>query len=119
MFKKYGLSSIFLITPQTSPERLKYIDDLSSTFIYAVSSSSTTGKISGINTSDRYLSGLKDLGLKHPILVGFNISTSEDLALVNQYAQGGIIGSAFIKHLRENRSLEEACHTFVRQMLKD
>tara|TARA_B100001741_G_scaffold25239_1_gene18400 strand:- start:2964 stop:3731 length:768 start_codon:yes stop_codon:yes gene_type:complete len=119
LFKKYGLSSIFLITPQTSPERLKYIDDLSSTFIYAVSSSSTTGKISGINTSDRYLSGLKDLGLKHPILVGFNISTSEDLALVNQYAQGGIIGSAFIKHLRKNSLLEEACHTFVRQTLKD
>ena len=119
LFKKYRLSSVFLITPQTSPERLKFIDDLSSTFIYAVSSSSTTGKITGINKSDTYLSGLKDLCLKHPILVGFNISSSEDLAHVNQHAQGGIIGSAFIKHLRGNKSLEEACHSFVRQMMKD
>jgi len=116
MFQKYGLSPIFLITPQTSRERLKFIDELSSTFIYAVSSSSTTGKSTGINEGSTYLSGLKDLGLQHPVLVGFNISTSEDLALVNEHAQGGIIGSAFIKHLRENTSPQEACHTFVKKI---
>jgi len=81
-----------------------------------VSSSSTTGKSTGINEGSTYLSGLKDLGLQHPILVGFNISTSEDLALVNEHAQGGIIGSAFIKHLRENTSPQEACHTFVKKI---
>ena len=116
LFQTYGLSPIFLITPQTSGERLKFIDQLSSTFIYAVSSSSTTGKTTGINEGSAYLTGLKDLGLQHPVLVGFNISTSEDLALVNKHAQGGIIGSAFIKHLNENSSPREACHSFVKQI---
>jgi len=116
LFQTYGLNPIFLITPQTGKERLKFIDELSSTFIYAVSSSSTTGKTTGINEGSAYLSGLKDLGLQHPVLVGFNISTSEDLALVHEHAQGGIIGSAFIKCLRENASPEEACHAFVKQI---
>lgn len=118
MFKDYGLSPIFLITPQTSKERLRLIDDLSSTFIYAVSSSSTTGKATSLGSTNNYLSGLKDLGLKHPILVGFNISTADDLALVQKNANGGIIGSAFIKYLGDKSSPEEATRQFVEEITK-
>ncbi len=116
LFDTHELSFIFLMTPQTSTERLKCIDELSSTFIYAVSSSSTTGTSNGLKDASDYLSGLKDLGLTHPILVGFNISKSQDLALVQQHAQGGIIGSAFIKYLRDKPSLEDACHAFVKEI---
>lgn len=119
MFKNYGLSPVFLITPQTSKERLKLIDDLSSTFIYAVSSSSTTGKATGgLSDGNTYLSGLKGLGLKHPILVGFNISTSDDLSLVQKHANGGIIGSAFIKYLSDKPSTEQAAQQFVKEITK-
>ena len=119
MFKNYGLSPIFLITPQTSEERLKLIDDLSSTFIYAVSSSSTTGKATaGLSEGNTYLSGLKGLGLKHPILVGFNISTSNDLAVVQKFAHGGIIGSAFIKYLGDKSSPVDASKQFVKEITK-
>jgi len=118
LFQNYGLSPIFLITPQTSKERLKLIDGLSSRFIYAVSSSSTTGKTIGINGGSAYLSGLKDLGLQQPILVGFNIGTAKDLAHVQEHAQGGIIGSAFIKHLGKYTDPIKACHSFVEQITK-
>lgn len=119
MFENYGLSMTFLITPQTSKERLQLIDGLSSTFIYAVSSSSTTGKSTGgLTDGNDYLSGLKGLGLKHPILVGFNISTSDDLALVQKHAHGGIIGSAFIKYLSDKPSPEEATKQFVKEVTK-
>jgi tryptophan synthase alpha chain len=79
-----------------------------------VSSASTTGKQKGLQESD-YLKNLKNLGLDHPMFVGFNISTADDLALVHRHAAGGIIGSAFIRHLAgSNGPLDERCKAFVR-----
>ncbi|QTN39266.1 tryptophan synthase subunit alpha [Cryomorphaceae bacterium] len=118
LFEEYGISFIFLITPDTSPERIARIDELSSTFIYAVSSSSTTGKGDGIKSAVPYLSKIRKLSLKHPVLVGFNISTPSDLELVHTYAPGGIIGSAFIKSLVGHNDVESASKQFVEKMTK-
>ncbi|MEM9051970.1 MAG: tryptophan synthase subunit alpha [Bacteroidota bacterium] len=113
LFDKHGLSNIFLITPQTSLERIQKIDNLSSTFIYAVSSASTTGKGTGLAAANDYLEGLKSLPIDHPILVGFNIAKPEDLTLVHKHANGGIIGSAFIKFLKDKPDVGRASKDFV------
>ncbi|TAE75083.1 MAG: tryptophan synthase subunit alpha [Bacteroidetes bacterium] len=105
IFEKYNLSAVFLITPQTTTERIKKIDQLSNGFIYAVSQSSTTGKTSSITTEQTdYFQKIKNMELKNPFLIGFGIKDKQDFQKVCQYAAGGIIGSAFLKHLQENKT---------------
>jgi tryptophan synthase alpha chain len=116
IFEKYGVSIIFLITPETTAKRIKYIDSCSTSFIYAVSSSSTTGKGTGIQSSKYYLSKLKSMDLKSPVMVGFNISTKEDFDFASQYGAGSIIGSAFIKHISDSTQLKEDAKAFVKSI---
>lgn len=100
IFEKYELLNIFLITPQTSDERIRYIDTISEGFIYMVSSASTTGAKSGFgNIQQNYFKRISDLNLKNPQIVGFGISNKETFLQATTYAKGAIIGSAFIKHL--------------------
>ncbi len=113
LFEKYNIAPIFLITPQTSEKRIRYIDSCSSTFIYAVSSSSTTGKGKNVQLAHDYLSRLRDMELKNPIMVGFNISSKSDFDFVTHYASGGIIGSAFIRHITDSTSIEEDTIKFI------
>lgn len=113
IFEQHGLSNIFLISPHTTEERMRKIDELSDSFIYAVSSSSITGHGQGIASSETYLQGLKELALSRPVLVGFNISSDDDLAMVHQHANGGIIGSAFIRHLQDRKDIAQASQEFV------
>jgi len=104
-FDKYGLINIFLITPQTSDERIRFIDSVSSGFIYMVSSASVTGSQSGFgSTQENYFKRIADLNLKNPQIVGFGINNAETFNQATQYAKGAIIGSAFIKHLSEEGS---------------
>src|SRR5690606_22193457 len=70
---KYGLDFIFLVTPETSEERIRKIDALSTGFMYAVSSSSTTGKDKDFSDVELYLQKLQQMQLKNPVLVGFGI----------------------------------------------
>ncbi|RZL12145.1 MAG: tryptophan synthase subunit alpha [Pedobacter sp.] len=99
-FAKYGLSNIFLITPQTSPERIQKIDGLSNGFIYLLSSSATTGQnLSVSDTTEAYFSRIKDLNLNNPLVIGFGISSKETFDKACQYAGGAIVGSAFVKSL--------------------
>lgn len=101
-FDKYGLINIFLITPQTSDERIRFIDSVSSGFIYMVSSASVTGSSAGFgSTQENYFKRIADLNLKNPQIVGFGINNAETFNQATQYAKGAIIGSAFIKHLSE------------------
>ena len=101
-FDKYGLINVFLITPQTSEERIRFIDGVSSGFIYMVSSASVTGSQSGFgNTQEEYFKRIADMNLKNPQIVGFGINNAETFNQATQYAKGAIIGSAFIKHLSE------------------
>ena len=112
-FEKHGLSNIFLITPETSEERISYIDRHSTSFIYAVSSSGTTGKTQGIQGAKNYLERISRMNLKHPLMIGFNISTADDFAFAAKYARGGMIGSAFIKHIQNGKSLALDTSDFV------
>jgi tryptophan synthase alpha chain len=102
-FEKYGLKNIFLITPQTSDERIRFIDSVSDGFIYMVSSASVTGSQSGFGSiQENYFKRIADMNLKNPQIIGFGISNKETFNQATQFAKGAIIGSAFIKNLTEN-----------------
>jgi len=112
----YGISLVFLVTPQTSVERIHYIDKLDSSFIYVVSSSSTTGGSSGLQSSETYLKRIKDMKLQTPLMIGFNISSNEDFTLACKYASGAIIGSAFIRHITGSTDLSSDIPQFVQRI---
>ncbi len=109
IFEKYNLKNIFLITPQTSDERIRLIDENSDGFIYMVSSASTTGIKSGIDEGkERYFERIKNMKLKNPLVIGFGISDKKSFDKACEYANGAIIGSAFIRCLEnENPSMEK------------
>ncbi len=101
-FINNGLSNIFLVTPQTSDERIRKIDSLSNGFIYLLSSASTTGK--ELNVSDKitaYYERVRALKLKNPIVIGFGISDKTSFERASKYTNGAIIGSAFVKTLKD------------------
>ena len=116
VFEKYGLDAIFLITPETSEARIRFIDKCSTSFIYAVSSSSTTGKGTGIQSAKPYLSRLKAMNLESPLMVGFNISTKEDFDFASSYTAGGIIGSEFIRQIKDSKNLKKDIKTFIQSI---
>lgn len=100
IFEKYGISNIFLVTPQTSPERIRKIDGISTGFIYLVSSSATTGQQLQLSeNTEGYFSRIADMKLKNPMMTGFGIYNKETFDKACQYANGAIIGSAFVKAL--------------------
>tara|TARA_R110002167_G_scaffold86004_7_gene232977 strand:+ start:111 stop:875 length:765 start_codon:yes stop_codon:yes gene_type:complete len=100
IFKKYGLLNIFLITPQTSDQRIQQIDKASDGFIYMVSSASVTGSKSGFGQEqENYFERIATMNLKNPQIVGFGIKDTETFNQATKTAKGAIIGSAFIKHL--------------------
>ena len=114
VFDKAGLSSTFLISPTTAPERIATIDKLSDGFIYAVSASSTTGAKDGFgNEQLEYFSRLKGLKLKTPIMIGFGISNSNTFRQATDQAAGAIVGSAFIDLLSKSTELEGDISKFV------
>jgi tryptophan synthase alpha chain len=106
-FKRYGISNIFLVTPQTSAERIQKIDKLTNGFIYLVSSSATTGKNLQLSqTTEDYFARIAALNLKNPIIIGFGINSKETFAKACQYANGAIVGSAFVKSIAEENNAE-------------
>ena len=103
IFEKYGLINVFLITPQTSVERINFIDSISKGFIYMVSSASVTGNQSGFgHQQTSYFKRINEMNLHNPQIVGFGISNNETFMQATKYAKGAIIGSAFIKYISEN-----------------
>ena len=101
-FDTYGLINVFLITPQTSEERIRFIDAISTGFIYMVSSASVTGSASGFGSEQtKYFKRIADMKLNNPQIVGFGISNKETFGQATEHSKGAIIGSAFIKHLTE------------------
>ena len=117
LFEQFGLDFIFLVTPETKEERVLKLDRLSSGFLYAVSSSATTGKDTDFNKVAEYLQKLQAFSLKNPLLVGFGIKDKASFDAVNQYAQGAIIGSAYIQALSKGNSIEETTELFLKQVL--
>ena len=114
LFKQYGLLNMFLITPQTPDERIRYIDQVSEGFIYMVSSAATTGAQGSFgDTQQHYFQRIADMKLQSKLLVGFGISNAKTYQAAVAHSQGAIIGSAFIKHLEANgnQSVQEFVKT--------
>jgi tryptophan synthase alpha chain len=118
IIKRYGLDFIFLITPETSEQRMVELDKLSSGFLYAVSSSSTTGSNKNLNDVTVYLLKLKNLQLKNPVLVGFGIKDKQSFEAASSYSNGAIIGSAYIKALEGTEDVNAVTKTFLSSVLK-
>ena len=117
IIKKYGLDFIFLVTPETSEERLRKLDRLSTGFLYAVSSSSTTGNEKDFDAVEKYLQRLQQMNLSNPVLVGFGIKDKATFASACKYANGAIIGSAYIKALEGKDDIEMATKDFLSTIL--
>jgi len=117
IFDKYGILKIFLITPETSPERIRYIDSISRGFIYMVSSSSTTGerKSYGVEQTG-YFKRVSEMALNNPLLTGFGISSHDDFRMACRYSHGAITGSSFIKAITEAGLNSHTVKTFVKRI---
>ena len=116
ILKRYHINFTFLVTPETSDERIKYLDSLSSGFLYAVSSSSTTGNENAVLKNENYLDRLASLDLKNPVFIGFGIKNKSDFDNVTEKAQGGIIGTAFVNVLLKNQDWTEKAESFIRNI---
>ena len=101
---KYGMKIIMLITPETSEERIRFIDEHTDGFIYMVSSAAVTGAQKEFNESKQaYFRRIDGMNLKHPRMIGFGISNKQTLEAAQQNAAGAIIGSRFVTLLEEKR----------------
>jgi tryptophan synthase alpha chain len=118
IIRQYGLDFIFLVTPETSEERIKKLDALSSGFLYAVSSSSTTGSDKQMTDVNAYLQKLSTMELHNPVLVGFGIKDKETFNTACAQANGAIIGSAYIKALEGRSDITTATKEFLEGVLK-
>ncbi|WP_354432040.1 MULTISPECIES: tryptophan synthase subunit alpha [unclassified Mucilaginibacter] len=107
-FEDNGLSNIFLVTPQTSEERIRKIDSLSNSFIYLLSSSSITGGSLQLTDSiEEYYKRIKAMTLNNPAIIGFGISDNRSFNKACEYANGAIVGSAFVKLLGEDGYMDK------------
>jgi tryptophan synthase alpha chain len=106
-FKDNGISNIFMVTPQTSEDRIRKIDSLSNSFIYLLSSSSITGKdLKLSSTIEYYYKRVKTMQLNNPAIIGFGITNNETFTKACEYARGAIVGSAFVRFLANEDYLE-------------
>ena len=114
IFREYGILNVHLITPQTTDTRIRFIDQESDGFIYMVSSASITGSVKGISDGMRtYFERIEAMNLRNPRLIGFGISDQETFNTASQYANGAIVGSAFIRHLQDHGTSAESIQSFV------
>ena len=118
IIQRYGLDFIFLVTPETSEARIKKLDQLSTGFLYAVSSSSTTGSEKNMTDVNAYLKRLKSYGLKNPVLVGFGIKDKQTFEAACEHVNGAIIGSAYIKTLEHAQDISQSTKEFLQAVLK-
>jgi tryptophan synthase alpha chain len=118
IMKQYRLDFIFLITPETTKERIKKLDSLSEGFLYAVSSSSITGSNKDFKPVEAYLQGLQNLHLKNPVLVGFGIKDKQTFQLASRHTNGAIIGSAYINILESAGNIDVATKDFIKGIIE-
>jgi tryptophan synthase alpha chain len=117
VIQKHGLDFIFLVTPETPDDRVKKLDGLSTGFLYAVSSSSTTGKDKNMGDVSEYLQRLQQMNLKNKVLVGFGIKDKTTFDAACKYSSGAIIGSAYINALENNGDVAQSTKRFISQIL--
>lgn len=115
LFEEHNLSNIALVTPQTSSDRLVFIDNSSRGFIYVVSTNSTTGNESkALEDQNVYFERIKAANLKNPTLIGFNIKDSATFNHACKFTNGAIIGSAFVKAIDGSKDLAGDVERFVK-----
>jgi tryptophan synthase alpha chain len=118
IFEENSLSNILLITPQTPDERIRRIDAASTGFIYMVSSSSTTGVKGDVNNEQiSYFERIKAMNLRSKVLIGFGISDNASFIKACDYANGAIIGSAFIRAISTDGNIETEVKGFIQNIL--
>ena len=106
---KYDIRVIMLITPETSEERIRFIDEHTDGFIYMVSSAATTGAQKSFDeTKQEYFRRINGMNLRNPRMIGFGISNRQTLESSQSNAAGAIIGSKFVTLLNESASADEA-----------
>ena len=114
-FIENNIQNIFLVTPQTAEERIRKIDEISDAFIYIVSSNAITGGNSNIEVEqENYFNRIKSMQLKNPTLIGFGIKDKQTFDTACQYANGAIIGSAFIKAIDNSKDLKQDISKFIK-----
>jgi tryptophan synthase alpha chain len=118
IFRAYGLDVIFLVTPETSDERVRKIDEASAGFIYAVSSSSITGADKDLQPQEGYFRRLKEMKLKNKIMVGFGIKDQPTFTAACRYSSGGIIGTAYIKAITNSHNIDADSRDFLNAILQ-
>ncbi len=117
MFESSGLHMIFLITPQTSRERICRIASAGRGFIYMVSAASTTGMKKGFRKEQiAYFRRIQNMKLELPLMIGFGISSADTFREACAHANGAIIGSAFMKHLTQEGNLPDRISSFIRSI---
>lgn len=106
---RYDIRVIMMITPETSDERIRFIDDNTDGFIYMVSSASVTGAQKEFDAKKvAYFSHINSMKLRIPRMIGFGISNKQTLDSAQQNAAGAIIGSKFVNLMRETNDPDKA-----------
>ncbi len=119
LFDSYGLVNTFLISPQTSEKRIREIDENTDGFIYMVSSHSITGAKADISEEQiAYFERVKAMNLKNPRLIGFGISDAQTFSTASQYSNGAIIGSAFIKTVKNSQNLSKDIQEYIQSVIR-
>ncbi len=120
LFRQHGLKNIFLVTPQTPPDRIRYLDKEGEGFLYVVSSRATTGARDSFSAEQTaYFRRLKEMGLQHPLLAGFGISNATTFAQACRWLDGAIVGSAYVKALAAAGNIDEITRRFLRSLRPD
>ncbi|MFN8259500.1 MAG: tryptophan synthase subunit alpha [Chitinophagales bacterium] len=118
-FEENNLKNIFLVTPQTAEERIRKIDALSDAFVYIVSSNAITGGNASIEQEQQnYFKRIQQMQLVNPTLIGFGIKDKQTFDTACQYADGAIIGTAFIKAIDKSQNLKKDIQQFIHSIIQ-
>lgn len=117
LFEQNELSKVFLVTPQTPEQRIREIDSHTNGFVYMVSSASVTGSTTGkAVTNTNYFRRVAGMELRNPAIIGFGIHDRDTFDQACSHSRGAIIGSAFIKALAKEGSLQQNIQTFIQSI---
>ena len=118
MFEQHDLANIFLITSNTAEARIRQIDAAGKSFIYAVSLAGVTGKTLEIDDERRaYLQRLQAMNLRSPLMIGFGIENKRQFDEVTEFADGAIVGSAFLRALETSTDVRQTTADFVKEFV--
>ncbi len=116
VFKKWNLHLIFLVTPETSTDRIRKMDSASGGFLYAVSSTSITGVDKNLGAQEKYFKRLQAMKLRNPVMIGFGIKDHRTFTEACKYASGAIVGTAYIKTIENSVSLDKDTREFIKKL---